>query len=191
MIACSVHSVLILTHKALNWKRLMFRKTLLPFPLAYDTTVFESKLNCLWAVVGKGKDNSDTEIQPFSPWLLVDLNLGKKKRESRFFKDSKKSTFQSIFSRILHAQLSQKYFWLDGALSLQGTPKCSFKGRKRALISGSSWCRAGALVAYSSPWDRIGDRSSAWTLCVIQNPLVTWGPWSALGWGSPTHSAWT
>lgn len=65
---------------------------------------------------GEGKDSSDTEFQPFSPGLLVGLNLGKKKREYRFFKDSKKSTFQSIFSRILHVQLSQKYFGLDGAL---------------------------------------------------------------------------
>lgn len=67
--------------------------------------------------------SSDTEVQPFGLWLLVSLNLGKKKREFRFFKDSDKNTFQSIISRVLLVQLAQKYFGLDGALSLQGTPK--------------------------------------------------------------------
>lgn len=81
--------------------------------------------------------SSDTEVQPFSPCLLVALNLAKKKREFRFFKDSDKNTFQSIFSRILLVQLAQKHFELDDALSLQGTPK-QFKRGKRALISGSS-----------------------------------------------------
>lgn len=102
--------------------------------------------------MGKGKNSdSDTEVQPFSPWLLVALKLVKKKREFRFFKDSDKNTFQGIFSRALLIQLAQQYFGLDGALSLQGTPKSYFKGGKRALFSGSSWCQAGALVAYSSP----------------------------------------
>lgn len=56
---------------------------LLPFPLAYETTVSESKLHSRWGGVGWGREktaSSDTEIEPFSPWLLVALNLGRKKK---------------------------------------------------------------------------------------------------------------
>lgn len=94
----------------------MFKKTALPFPLAYETTVFESKLNCWWGGVGKGKPvSSENEIQPLSPWLLVDLNLGKKKRECRFFKDSDKKYQDSVLEN-LTCTACTKIFWVRWCL---------------------------------------------------------------------------
>lgn len=183
MIAHWVHSVLNLTHKLLGWKRFVFWN--IPFPLAYKTTVFES--NCWWGGVRKGKDSSNTEVQPFSPWLLVALNLVKKKREFSFFKDSDKNTFQSICSRMLLVQLAQKHFGLDGALSLQGTAKQLVQKRKKSsyfwVVLMSSWSISGIQQPMRQHW--------WWWLC-LDFLCVTWGDLGYLecfGVGKPHSSS--
>lgn len=133
----------------------MFGKTPLPFPLEYETTVFELP-------VGWGREktvSSDTEIQPFSPWMLVDLNLGKKKRECRFFKESDKSTFQSIFSRILHVQkllTFTKIFWVRWCLITSRYTKELVQWWKKSshfwVILMPSWCISGIQQPMRQHW---------------------------------------
>lgn len=114
---------------------------------------------------------------------------GEGKREFRLSKDSYQRTFQGIFSRISFVQLAQKHFGWGLPYLFEAHQNNWLKKIELShfwVILVPSWHVSGMKQPKSQLWLR---QLCLDFLCVTQNPLVPWGPWSALGRGGPTHPA--